>query len=154
MFRLGSYSARCVPLNLYRFSILKPSCIVWLKCTSFLSIPTRSAQVLCWDLSSTRILVRFITARLLISCYERYWNDELFIKQVYSSLPTKEFWLKIITQLKEWLIPAFKKSHGPGYQALFIVDNLQGHSAYLEDALLISRMNVGPGGKQAWMHDG
>lgn len=57
-------------------------------------------------------------------------------------------------QLKERLIPAFKKAHGPGYQALFMVDNSQGHSAYSEDALLISRMNVGPGGKQARMRNG
>jgi hypothetical protein len=35
-----------------------------------------------------------------------------------------------------------------------MVDNSQGHSAYSEDALLISQMNVGPGGKQAWMRDG
>ena len=35
-----------------------------------------------------------------------------------------------------------------------MVNNSQGHSAYLEDALLISWINVGPGGKQAWMCDG
>jgi hypothetical protein len=35
-----------------------------------------------------------------------------------------------------------------------MVDNSQGHSAYSKDALLVSRMNVNPGGKQAWMHDG
>lgn len=35
-----------------------------------------------------------------------------------------------------------------------MVDNSQGHSAYAEDALLVSRMNVNPGGKQATMHDG
>ena len=69
MFHLGSYSARCVPLNYYCLSILEPSCIIWLKCTSFLSIPTRSAQVLHWDLSSTQILIRFIAVHLLISCY-------------------------------------------------------------------------------------
>ena len=34
-----------------------------------------------------------------------------------------------------------------------MVDNSQGHSAYSEDALLVSRMNVNPGGKQARMHD-
>jgi hypothetical protein len=35
-----------------------------------------------------------------------------------------------------------------------MVDNSQGHSAYSEDALLVSRMNVKPGGKQARMRDG
>lgn len=57
-------------------------------------------------------------------------------------------------QLKEKIIPAFENAHGPGYQALFMVDNSQGHSAYSEDALLVSRMNVKPGGKQAHMRDG
>ncbi|KAF8227060.1 hypothetical protein L208DRAFT_1224993, partial [Tricholoma matsutake] len=57
-------------------------------------------------------------------------------------------------QLKEKLIPAFKTAHGPGFQALFLIDNSQGHSAYLENALLVSRMNVQPGGKQACMHNG
>jgi len=45
-------------------------------------------------------------------------------------------------QLHEKIIPAFKKAHGPGYQALIMVDNSQGHSAYAEDALLVSRMNI------------
>jgi transposase len=57
-------------------------------------------------------------------------------------------------QLCEKIIPAFEKVHGPGYQALIMVDNSQGHSAYAEDALLVSRMNINPGGKQARMHDG
>jgi transposase len=57
-------------------------------------------------------------------------------------------------QLREKIIPAFEKAHGPGYQALIMVDNSQGHSAYVEDALLISRMNINPSGKQARMHDG
>ena len=35
-----------------------------------------------------------------------------------------------------------------------MVDNSQGHSAYAENALLVSRMNVRPGGKQARMRNG
>lgn len=35
-----------------------------------------------------------------------------------------------------------------------MVDNSQGHSAYSVDALLTSRMNMRPGGKQAKMRDG
>jgi len=58
------------------------------------------------------------------------------------------------SQLKEKIIPAFEKAHGAGHQALIVVNNSQGHSAYSEDALVISRMNVKPGGKQARMHDG
>jgi hypothetical protein len=33
-----------------------------------------------------------------------------------------------------------------------MVDHSQGHAAYAEDALVVSRMNVKPGGKQARMH--
>ena len=49
--------------------------------------------------------------------------------------------------LKEKIIPTFEKLHGPGYQALFLIDNSQGHSAYAEDALLVSKMNLNPGKK-------
>jgi len=35
-----------------------------------------------------------------------------------------------------------------------MVDNSQGHSAYSEDALLSSRMNMNPGGKQAKLRNG
>ncbi|KAJ3858435.1 hypothetical protein EV359DRAFT_69018 [Lentinula novae-zelandiae] len=66
--------------------------------------------------------------------YEGYWNGEIF--------------------LKEKIIPVFEEVHGPGYQALIMVDNSQGHSAYAEDALLTSRMNVGSGGKQARLRNG
>lgn len=34
------------------------------------------------------------------------------------------------------------------------LDNSQGHSAYAEDALLVSRMNINPAGKQARMRNG
>ena len=57
-------------------------------------------------------------------------------------------------QLKEKIIPTFEGLHGAGYQALFLIDNSQGHSAYAVDALLVSRMNVNSGGKQARMQDG
>jgi hypothetical protein len=35
-----------------------------------------------------------------------------------------------------------------------MVNNSQGHSAYAENALLVSQMNVRPGSKQACMHNG
>ncbi|KIK82327.1 hypothetical protein PAXRUDRAFT_35590 [Paxillus rubicundulus Ve08.2h10] len=56
-----------------------------------------------------------------------------------------------VNQLRNKIIPAFEHAHGAGYQALFLVDNSQGHSAYAEDALVISRMNIKLGGKQACM---
>ncbi|KAG2036746.1 hypothetical protein BDR03DRAFT_865439, partial [Suillus americanus] len=61
--------------------------------------------------------------------HEGYWNGEMFVKQ-----------------LKDKIIPTFKHIH-----ALFLIDNSQGHSAYAKDALLVSHMNVNPGGKQAHM---
>ncbi|KAK0431882.1 uncharacterized protein EV420DRAFT_1285416 [Desarmillaria tabescens] len=69
--------------------------------------------------------------------YDGYWTGELFVKQ-----------------LREKIIPEFERLHGQGFQALIMVDNSQGHSAYSKDALLTSRMNMNPGGKQARMHDG
>src|SRR6267154_1852232 len=57
-------------------------------------------------------------------------------------------------KLKEKIIPAFERAHGPGFQALIMVDNSQGHSAYASDALLMSQMNLHPGGKQADLQDG
>jgi hypothetical protein len=53
-------------------------------------------------------------------------------------------------QLVEKIIVAFERVHAsPGYQALFMVDNSQGHLAYSVNALLTSQMNLCPGGKQA-----
>jgi hypothetical protein len=54
--------------------------------------------------------------------------------------------------LKEKIIPAFEKAHNPAeYQALFMVDNSQGHSAYPPDALHVSQMNLNPGGTKPKM---
>jgi len=57
-------------------------------------------------------------------------------------------------QLVDKIIPAFEELHGPDYQALIMVDNSQGHLAYSTDALLVSHMNMRPGGKQAHLRDG
>jgi hypothetical protein len=86
--------------------------------------------------------------------YDGYWNGELFVKQVWSGSMTQTSISLIKIQLRERIIPAFEKAHGPEYQALIMVDNSQGHSAYSEDALLTSRMNMKPGGKQAPLRDG
>lgn len=60
-----------------------------------------------------------------------------------------------LSQIKEKIIPAFEELHSPSeYQALFLIDNSQGHSAYSADALLVSRMNLGPGGAKPCMRDG
>jgi len=56
--------------------------------------------------------------------------------------------------LKDKIIPAFERAHLPGYKALFLIDNSQGHSAYAANALLVSWMNMQLGGQQAKMRDG
>jgi hypothetical protein len=56
-------------------------------------------------------------------------------------------------QLVKKFIPAFERAHGPGFQALVMVDNSQGHSAYATDALLTLRMNMWPEGSVATVND-
>lgn len=60
----------------------------------------------------------------------------------------------MVSQIVEKIIPAFERAHGPGFQLLLMVDNSQGHAAYAVDALLVQRMNMNPGGKQAPMRPG
>jgi hypothetical protein len=85
--------------------------------------------------------------------HDGFWTGELFVKQVGLSNVEDKIESDRI-QLKEKIIPAFEVAHGAGYQALFLIDNSQGHSAYGEDALLILQMNIKPGGKQAHMRNG
>ncbi|PCH34831.1 hypothetical protein WOLCODRAFT_79044 [Wolfiporia cocos MD-104 SS10] len=69
--------------------------------------------------------------------HDGFWNGEMFVNQ-----------------LKTKIILTFKKLHGSGFQALIAVDHSQGHSTFAKDALLVSRMYMRPGGKQARMRDG
>ena len=62
--------------------------------------------------------------------HEGYWTGEMLAKQ-----------------LKDKAIDAFEAAHPPGTLGIFIFDNSSGHSVYANDALVASRMNVGPGGK-------
>lgn len=57
--------------------------------------------------------------------------------------------MKNLKQLIEKIIPAPEKAHDPEVQALIMVVNSQGHSAYAVDVLLTSQMNFKPGEKQA-----
>ena len=60
----------------------------------------------------------------------------------------------IQSQLKDKIIPAFEHAHLPGFKALFLIDNSQGHSAYAANSLLVSQMNMQLGGQQAKMRNG
>ena len=50
-------------------------------------------------------------------------------------------------------LPIFRWAF-PGCQALFAFDNASNHSSFAPDALVVSRMNRNPGGKQPLMRDG
>ena len=87
--------------------------------------------------------------------YDGYWTGELFVKQVCHQFPFYDkHCVSLQPQLVKEIISAFEQAHGPGYQALIMVDNSQGHAAYVVDALLTQRMNLWPGGKQAWLRNG
>ena len=85
----------------------------------------------------------------------RPWNIEKIMRVIGMASFFANRWSQILCskagtdlpQLNEKIIPTFEKFHGPGYQALFLIDNSQGHSAYAEDALLVSKMNLNPGKK-------
>ncbi|KAJ6583707.1 hypothetical protein B0H10DRAFT_1654173, partial [Mycena sp. CBHHK59/15] len=70
--------------------------------------------------------------------YDGYWDGERFV-----------------IQLEKKTIPAFERQHDRNiYRACFFIDNSQGHCAYAVNALVVTRMNWRPGGKQAIMRDG
>ncbi len=82
-------------------------------------------------------MVNYLSSRSLINSSFNHSYTEIYFQQ-----------------LVEKIIPEFERLHGPGYQALIMIDNSQGHSAYASDALLVQNMNLGPGGKQSCLRDG
>jgi hypothetical protein len=60
---------------------------------------------------------------------------------------------KMLKHTKEIVIFIFNYAF-PNCQVLFAFDNLSNHSSFAPDALLVSRMNLFPGGKQLKMRDG
>ena len=64
---------------------------------------------------------------------ENYWTIEHLLKQI-----------------KEKAIPIFEVKF-PGATAVFTFDNSTNHAAFADDALIVQRMNKGPGGKQSIM---
>ena len=84
--------------------------------------------------------------------YDGYWTGELFVKQV-CKFEIKTILPKVL-QLHEKIIPEFKRLHGPGYQALIMVGNSQGHATYASNALLVTKINLNPGGPVPKLQDG
>ena len=68
--------------------------------------------------------------------FEGYWNSEKFLVQVEAAIK--------ITKVKY---------ASDQYNVLWFFDHSSGHTAFAEDALNASRMNVRPGGKQPVMRD-
>lgn len=60
---------------------------------------------------------------------------------------------KMVEQTIKIAIPIFRHSF-PGCQALFAFDNASNHTSYADDALVVDRMNLTPGGKQSRMRNG
>ena len=50
-------------------------------------------------------------------------------------------------QLKDKALDAFAAAHHAGTLGVFIFDNSSGHLVYADDALVASRISLGPGGK-------
>ena len=77
-----------------------------------------------------RVLLRFG------SDYEGYWNSDKFLIQVRDA------------------IKIAKVKYSPEeYNVYWFFDQSSGHTAFSDNALVASRMNVKPGGKQPVMHD-
>ena len=60
---------------------------------------------------------------------------------------------KMVEQTIKLALPIFHYAF-PNCQALFAFDNASNHNSFASDALLVSRMNHNPGGKQALMREG
>jgi len=50
-------------------------------------------------------------------------------------------------------IPIFERAY-PGCQAIFLFGNASNHAAFAPDALVVTDMNLGPGGKQPVRREG
>ena len=66
-----------------------------------------------------------------------YWNSSKFLQQVKEAIDIAEF----------------KYPRSEGYKLVWLFDHSGCHTAMADDALIASRMNAGPGGKQPVMHD-
>ena len=68
--------------------------------------------------------------------FEGYWNSDKFLEQVEAAIKIAKV-----------------KYASDQFNVLWFFDHSSGHTAFAEDALNASRMNVKPGGKQPIMHD-
>ncbi|KAI1007480.1 hypothetical protein K3495_g733 [Podosphaera aphanis] len=59
----------------------------------------------------------------------------------------------LVGQTTKVAIPILRYAF-PNFQAVFVFDNPAKHCAFAPDALLVSKMNLGPGGRQSKLRDG
>ncbi|RPB21874.1 hypothetical protein L211DRAFT_888332 [Terfezia boudieri ATCC MYA-4762] len=99
----------------------------------------------------------FLTPRGRLAVPEHISIDGLPRRQAteYLEYGQDNYWTgdKMVQHTLQVAIPIFERAF-PGKQALFLFDNASNHNAYASDALLVTNMNLGPGGKQAILRDG
>ena len=101
--------------------------------TGYLSFNDEEFQEACRNSPSimeARVLWRYGVAD------QGYWDNDNFTEQV-----------KVAAEITEVKFPSQTQD------LVFIFDQSSGHTAFLEDALNVNRMNVKPGGQQPAMHD-
>ena len=99
----------------------------------------------------------FLTPRGRLCVPEHISAEGLLRRQAteYLEYGQDNYWSadKMVKHTLEVAIPIFERAY-PGKQAVFFFDNASSHNAYASDALLVSAMNLGPGGKQPVMRKG
>ena len=59
----------------------------------------------------------------------------------------------VLAQFEEKAVPLFEALH-PDKEFIFVFDNSTNQGSRAEDALIVSKMNMGPGGQQPLMREG
>lgn len=95
----------------------------------------------------------FLTPGGRLSCEWENGRKE-FASMLIETGSGKEWWTNemMMKQLRK-AVEIFKRQF-PGCTGLWLFDNSANHGAYSEDALVASRVQMNPGGKQSRMHDG
>ena len=99
---------------------------------NLLSLPLQQQE----DLASSGIPLEAVTYFEYGKTKEGYWTGEYLLDQIVKkTLPIGE-------------------ALYPGYELLFLFDNVTSHSIYAPDALQVTHMNKGPGGQQLFLRPG
>jgi len=87
-----------------------------------------------------------------------YWDKvsgtKIEAHEIFKSGKKDEGWWdseEMLNQVLTKAVPIFERAF-LGHSGVFAFDNSSGHTWKAPDALVVSRMNMGPGGKQPKMH--